>query len=64
MPSCKRIQTVRLTSISDLRRRRVKEANWVPTDPQRGFEVMFRAYGPTKAFMEKQWRLPDLEVVN
>ena len=40
-----------------------KETNWIPTDPQRGFEVMFRAYGPTKAFMDKQWRLPDLEVV-
>jgi len=39
-----------------------KETNWIPTDPKRGFEVMFRAYGPTKAFMEKQWRLPDLEV--
>lgn len=41
-----------------------KESNWIPTDPKRGFEVMFRAYGPTKAFMEKQWRLPDLEVVS
>lgn len=40
-----------------------KESNWVPTDPQRGFEVMFRAYGPTKAFMEKRWQLPDLEVI-
>ncbi len=40
-----------------------KETNWIPTDPQRGFEVMFRAYGPTKAFMDKRWRLPDLEVV-
>ena len=38
-----------------------KESNWVPTDPQRPFELMFRAYGPTKAFFDKQWRLPDLE---
>jgi hypothetical protein len=38
-----------------------KESNWIPTDPQRGFEVMFRAYGPKKAFMDKQWTLPDLE---
>jgi len=37
-----------------------KEANWIPTDPKRGFEVMFRAYGPKK---EKQWKMPDLEVV-
>ena len=40
-----------------------KESNWVPTDPQRGFELMFRAYGPTKAFFDKQWRLTDLEPV-
>jgi len=40
-----------------------KESNWIPTDPQRGFEVMFRAYGPTKAFFDKQWRLTDLEPV-
>lgn len=39
-----------------------KEANWIPTDPKRGFEVMFRAYGPTKQFMEKKWTLPDLVV--
>ncbi|WP_201313105.1 DUF1254 domain-containing protein [Dyella sp. EPa41] len=38
-----------------------KESNWIPTDPQRRFELMFRAYGPTKAFFEKQWRLPDVE---
>jgi hypothetical protein len=38
-----------------------KETNWVPTDPKRGFELMFRAYGPTKEFFEKTWVLPDVE---
>lgn len=38
-----------------------KEANWVPTDPKRGFELMFRAYAPTKAFFDKAWKLPDVE---
>ena len=41
-----------------------KDANWVPTDPSRGFEVMFRAYAPTKAFFEKTWKLPDIEKVS
>jgi hypothetical protein len=41
-----------------------KESNWVPTDPQRDFEVMFRAYAPTKAFFEKTWKLPDVEKIN
>lgn len=38
-----------------------KEANWVPTDPKRGFELMFRLYGPKKEFFDKVWVLPDAE---
>ena len=38
-----------------------KDANWVPTDPQRDFELMFRLYGPKKEFFDKVWRLPDVE---
>jgi len=40
-----------------------KESNWVPTDPQRGFEMMFRVYGPQKEFFDKSWVLPDVEKV-
>ena len=29
------------------------ESNWVPTDPKRQFELLFRLYGPTKAFSDK-----------
>jgi hypothetical protein len=38
-----------------------KESNWLPTDPTRKFELMFRLYAPTKALFEKTWRLPDVE---
>jgi hypothetical protein len=38
-----------------------REANWVPTDPDRAFEVMFRLYAPTQALFEKTWTLPDIE---
>jgi hypothetical protein len=38
-----------------------KESNWVPTDPQRGFELMLRVYGPKKEFFDKVWVLPDVE---
>ncbi|WP_218919166.1 DUF1214 domain-containing protein [Piscinibacter gummiphilus] len=38
-----------------------KERSWVPTDPTRGFELMFRVYGPKKEFFEKRWVLPDVE---
>ena len=41
-----------------------KEANWVPTDPSRQFEAMFRLYAPTKALFEKKlWMLPDIDKV-
>jgi hypothetical protein len=40
-----------------------KEPNWVPTDPARKFEVMFRLYAPTKALFERKWVLPDIEEV-
>jgi hypothetical protein len=38
-----------------------KESNWVPTDPKRQFELMFRLYGPKKELFEKTWKLPDVE---
>jgi hypothetical protein len=38
-----------------------REANWVPTQPGRQFEVMFRLYGPEKPFFDRQWVLPDIE---
>lgn len=30
---------------------------------QRGFELMFRLYGPTEEFFDKVWQLPDIEKV-
>jgi hypothetical protein len=38
-----------------------KESNWVPTDANGKFEVLFRFYGPEKALFEKTWKLPDIE---
>ncbi|MGZ2426200.1 DUF1254 domain-containing protein [Rhizobium laguerreae] len=40
-----------------------KDSNWIPTDPERSFEVMFRLYAPTKALFDKSWVLHDLEQV-
>jgi len=40
-----------------------KESNWVPTEASRGFEVLFRLYGPQKDFFDKKWLLPDVERV-
>jgi hypothetical protein len=38
-----------------------KDSNWVPTDPSRKFEVLFRLYGPEKPLFDKTWKLPDIE---
>lgn len=38
-----------------------RQSNWVPTQPDKGFEVLFRFYGPEKPLFEKTWRLPDIE---
>lgn len=38
-----------------------KEANWLPTDPARKFELMARFYAPKPEFFEKKWILPDVE---
>jgi hypothetical protein len=32
-----------------------KESNWIPTSAGGQFEVLFRAYGPEKAFFDKTW---------
>ena len=41
-----------------------KESNCVPTKADGKFEVLFRLYGPEKAFFEKVWRLPDVELAS
>jgi hypothetical protein len=40
-----------------------KDSNWLPTDPKRQFELMFRLYAPTKALFDKTWKLSDVEEV-
>jgi len=38
-----------------------KESNWIPTDPQHDFELIFRFYAPKKELFDKVWKLPDVE---
>jgi hypothetical protein len=39
------------------------ETNWVQTVPGKGWFTYFRFYGPTEAFFDKSWSLPDFELV-
>jgi len=41
-----------------------KETNWLPTDPNRKFELMLRFYGPTGALFKKSWVVPDVKKVD
>jgi hypothetical protein len=41
-----------------------KESNWIPTDANGKFEVLFRFYGPQKPLFDKTWKLPDIEKTN
>lgn len=38
-----------------------RQANWLPTGED--FFLIFRLYGPEKAFFDKIWKLPDVEPV-
>jgi hypothetical protein len=40
-----------------------KESNWVPTNIDGQFEVLFRLYGPEKPLFDKTWVLPDIEKI-
>jgi hypothetical protein len=51
-------------SLTPLSKAEARETSWVPTDPSRRFELMFRFYGPTKALFGKAWTLPDVETVS
>jgi hypothetical protein len=37
------------------------EDNWIPTDPEGSFEVIFRFYGPTAPLFDHSWQLNDIQ---
>lgn len=40
-----------------------KQANWIPTNANGKFELLFRLYRPQKPLFDKSWKLPDVERV-
>ncbi|MGB5479449.1 MAG: DUF1254 domain-containing protein [Eudoraea sp.] len=40
-----------------------KEKNWVPTNAEKGFFVVFRFYGPEEGYINKTWVLNDFELI-
>ena len=41
----------------------VARGNWIQTDPQKGFFVILRLYGPGEPFFDKSWRISEIESV-
>lgn len=39
------------------------EKNWVPTNPEKGFFVVFRFYGPLEGYINKTWVMNDFELL-
>ena len=40
-----------------------KEKNFIKTDPEKGFFVVFRFYGPLEGYIDKTWVMNDFELV-
>ncbi len=40
-----------------------KEKNWIQTDSEKGFFVVFRFYGPEEGYIDKSWKLSDFELI-
>jgi hypothetical protein len=41
----------------------VKENNWIPTIPGKGWFTYFRLYAPTEPYFDRSWKLADIERV-
>ncbi|OBT07897.1 hypothetical protein A9264_05350 [Vibrio sp. UCD-FRSSP16_10] len=39
------------------------QGNWVQTAPNKGFNLIFRMYGPTEAWFDKSWKPSDVTLV-
>ena len=39
------------------------KSNWIQTLPGKGWFSYFRLYGPTQAYFDRSWVLPDLEKI-
>jgi len=39
------------------------EVNWIQTDPTKGWNMLWRIYGPTQVWYDKKWRPSEIELV-
>jgi hypothetical protein len=41
----------------------IAKRNWIQTNPGKGYFLWFRTYGPSEAWYDGTWVLPDVEKV-
>jgi len=41
-----------------------KENNWIQTAPGKGWNTLFRLYGPLEPWFDKTWKLSEIEEIN
>ena len=39
------------------------KVNWIQTDPSKGWNMLWRIYGPLQAWYDKKWRPSEIEIV-
>ncbi len=39
------------------------KVNWIQTDPSKGWNLLWRIYGPTQVWYDKAWRPGEIELV-
>ena len=39
------------------------EKNWMQSNPEKGFFVYLRLYGPLEPYYDKSWKMPDVRLV-
>jgi hypothetical protein len=40
------------------------ENNWIQTIPNKGWNTLFRLYGPLEPWFDKTWKLSEIEEIN
>jgi len=38
----------------------IPDANWIQTNPEKGFFTYFRWYSPTKTFFDRSWKMGNI----
>ena len=58
-----RTLTTRMTSISDPKRPQGKRNNWIQAVSGRGWNMLFRLYGPLEPWFDKTWRPGEVKLI-